>query len=322
MSLYLLWGQEDYSIEREVKKLKTRLLDPNFASMNYKVLDNPDFLTVIEACQSPPLMFGNMLVLIYMDKYLIGKKQDIEDKKLAVFEEALKSIPESLNIVFLCPIPRDDYKKIDTRKKLYKIISAYAKVLEFPQYKTYQKELHSEIQKIAKEKDLVISSNTVNIFIEQLGSSLRLIDTELEKLKISIYPNKTVKGDDIKKYCVSSDDIFVLADLLALQNKDEILKQFTLLNTKRHYLEVLAVLQSSLQKFIFIKNYETKASAQDIGNQLKLHEFVIKKTMEKLSQISLNKLIKIKSKLTDAEYKIKTGESVNPQVTIELALLT
>ena len=35
-----------------------------------------------------------------------------------------------------------------------------------------------------KEKDLTISSKTIEILVEQLGTNLTLIDSEIEKLKI------------------------------------------------------------------------------------------------------------------------------------------
>lgn len=321
MSLFLFWGQEDYNIELEIEKLKTKLLDPSFKSMNYKVLDNPDFLSIIECAQTTPLMFGNMLIVINCDKYLIGNKASVDDKQLDVFSQALETISEAVNIVFLCKIQRDENKKIDTRKKLYKIISKYSKIVEFPQYKTYQKELIPVIDRIVKSKELTIDNSTLSFLIEQLGSNLRLIDSELEKLKVAIHPKKQVKKDDIKNICVSCDDIFALADLIVSENKDDILKQFHSLIERKHYLEVLSVLQSNIQRFVFIKNYSAKASAKDIAAQLKLHEFVVIKTIEKLKKIELNRLVQIKENLTKAEFKIKSGKITPPEVALEIALL-
>lgn len=321
MSIFLFWGQEDYNIELEIEKLKIKLLDPSFKSMNYKVLDNPDFLNIIECAQTTPLMFGNMITVINCDKYLIGNKSSVDDKQLGVFSQALETISETANIVFLCKIPRDENKKIDTRKKLYKIISKYAKVVEFPQYKTYQKELIPVVDKIVKSKELSIDNAALSFLIEQMGSNLRLIDSELEKLKIAIHPKKQVKKDDIKNICVSCDDIFALADLIIAEDKNEVLKHFHSLTERKHYLEVLSVLQSNIQRFVFIKNYSTKASAKDIAAQLKLHEFVVMKTLEKLKNINLDRLIQIKENLTQAEFKIKSGKIAPPEVALELALL-
>ena len=322
MSLFLFWGQEDYNIEVEVEKLKTELLDSSFKSMNYKVLDNPSFIDVIECVQTTPLMFGNTLSLVNMDKFLIGNKSSIDDKQLKVFEEAVSNLAPSVNVIFLCKISRDENKKVDTRKKIYKIISKHATVKEFAQYKTYQKEFPPVIQKMLKDEGLSADTQTISYLIEQLGSNLRMIASEIEKLKLAVYPNKKVTKSDIQKHCVSCDDVFALADFLIAGDKDSALKQFEQLIERRHCLEVLAVLQSNIQRFVFIKNYEKKASAKEIGAELKLHEYVVMKTIEKLKKVSINRLVQIKENLTRAEFKIKTGQLASPQIAVELALLS
>lgn len=320
MSLFLFWGQEEFNIEKEIGKLKDKLLDSSFVSMNYKVLDNPDFPLIIENIRSAPMMFGNTLTVINCEKYLIGAKGTVDDKLIKMFEESLSLVSPNVNIVFLCSISRDENKKIDTRKKLYKILSKFCEVKEFPQYRTYQKELGTEIQKIIKSKELQADAQVINYIIEQLGANLRLIDSEMEKLKIAVHPKKQITVSDIKEICVSCDDIFLLADLIADGNKDKALEQFHSLIERRHYLEILSVLQSSFQRFIFIKHYSSVSSAKEIGEQLHLHEFIVKKTMEKISKLPLEKLVKIKSGLTAAEYKIKTGALTSPLIAIEEVL--
>ena len=322
MAVFLFYGQEEYLMEKEIKKLKGELLDASFMSMAYKVFDNPPFQTLIECVQSAPLMFGNTLSIIYLDKYLVGNKMSLDDKQIESFDYSLSTLSDSVNIVFVCKIPRDENKKPDSRKKFYKSLAKRAQVKEFAQFKNYDKQLPVEIQKMAKEKDLTISLDCVSLFIEQLGVNLTLIDSELEKLKIALHPAKTVDAASIKKYCTSSEDVFVLADLIIQGNKNEVLKQYNLLTEKRHPLEIFSVLQSNFQRFVYIKSYERKMSPADIGARLKLHEFIVKKTQEKLRKTSLDKLVQIRESLIDAEYKLKTGQSASPEIVLELALLS
>lgn len=321
MSLYFFFGQEEFYIEFEIEKLKKKLLDSSFKSMNYKVLDNPEFVSLIDTCRSTPLMFGNMLIIVNMDKYFLGNKS-VDDKLMDDFSSALANVSPSLNIVFVCKIPRDENKKVDTRKKLYKVLAKHCESREFPQYKTYQKELNAAILKFAKSKGLECDDKVVNYLIEQIGSNLRLIDSELDKLKIAIHPRQKVAIDDVKENCVSEDDIFVLADMIVAENKDEVLKQFSNLLERKHYLEVLAVLQNSLQRFIYIKSHSVNSPTGLIAQNLHLHEFIVKKTLEKVRGISLKRLINIKENLTQAEFKIKSGKVTTPEMAIEVALLS
>lgn len=321
MAVYFFYGQEEFLIEREIKKLKEELLDVSFISMAYKVFDNPSFNELIECLQAVPLMFGSTLSLIYIDKYVIGNKLTLDDKQIAVVDNALSTLSDSVNIIFICKSPRDENKKPDSRKKLFKTLSKYSQVREFVQYKSYDKQLPGVIIGLAKEKGLTVSSDTVSFIVDQLGTNLTLIDSELEKLKIALHPNKTITKDGIKQYCSSSEDVFILADLIIAGNKNEILKQYNLLTEKRHPLEIFSVLQSNFQRFIFIKNYEKKMSAKEISLKLKLHEYIVMKTQEKLKNTSLDKLINIRENLINAEYKLKTGQSAAGEIVLELALL-
>ena len=322
MALFLFYGQEEYLMEKEIKKLKNELLDASFLSMAYKILDNPPYNALMECIQSAPLMFGNTLSLINLDKYLIGNKLSLDDKQIESIDFALKNISDSVNIIFVCKIPRDEYKKPDSRKKFYKTLSKYAQVREFVQFKNYDKQLPIEIQKMAKAKDLTISSDNIGLFIEQLGVNLTLLDSELEKLKIALYPKKIIDSEAIKKYCTSSEDVFILSDLIIQGNKNEILKQYNLLTEKKHPLEIFSVLQSNFQCYIFIKNYERTMSLADIAIRVKRPEFVVQQIQKKLSKISMEKLIDIKQKLTRAEYKLKSGQSVSGEMVLELAILS
>ncbi len=322
MAVFLFYGQEEYLMEKEINKLKSELIDNSFISMAFKVFDNPPFNTLLECIQSTPLMFGNSLTLIHLDKYLTGNKLSLDEKQNLSLEKALSSINNKINIIFICKIARNENKKPDSRKKLYKILSKYSQVREFAQYKTYQKELITQISSMAKEKDLKINSDSISCLITQLGSNLTLINSELEKLKIAIHPNKTIDINSIKKYCTSSEDIFILADLIVQGNKNEILKQYNLLTEKRHPLEIFSILQSNIQKFIFIKNYEKKFNTKDISLKLKLPEFIINTIKDKLKTSSLENLLRIRENLINAEYKLKTGQSASGDMILELALLS
>ena len=322
MAVFLFHGQEEYLINKEIKKLKSELLDSSFISMAYKVFDNPPFATLLECIQSAPLMFGNTLSLISVEKYLVGNKLSLDDKQIESLDYALANISPSVNIIFVCKIPRDEQKKPDSRKKIFKTLSKYSQVREFAQYRNYDKQLPTEIQKMAKEKDLTISSDSISTLVEQLGVNLTLLDSELEKLKVAIHPKKAVDSASIKKYCTSVDDVFILADLIIEGNKNEVLKQYNLLTEKKHPLEIFAFLQTNFQKFLVIKNYEKKMSAADIGSKLRLHEFIVKKTQEKLRKTSLEKLIKIRENLIEVEYKIKIGQTVSPETALEMVLLS
>ena len=90
-------------------------------------------------------------------------------------EEALEDNNDNLDIVFVAELPRNEGKKLDSRKKLFKIISKY-NVKEFASIPTYKTaELEAWIRKQAKGKDLELDSDAVSAMISQVGNNLIFI---------------------------------------------------------------------------------------------------------------------------------------------------
>ena len=310
-------------MEAELNKLRDKLVDKAFLSTNYRVYDNPKFPELMDILRTPSLMFGSILAVINCEKYFFDTKGKInfDDKELKQIEETVQAVADTLNIVFVCKIERESSKKIDTRRKLYKILAKNTTMTEFPEWKTYSKELPVWIQKQAKQKDLIMASDVTQFLIDGLGTNLRVINSELDKLKLAIYPTKAVKKEDIQNICTSSEDIFVLTDYILKGEKDKALLEFKKLCTNKHYLEILAVLQTNFAKMASIKVDSVSKSPMEIAAKNHLPEFIVKKHLEKLRKIPMDRLIKIRRNLLEAEYRVKTGEMSFYELPVELALL-
>src|SRR5574344_801866 len=321
--LYFYYGQEDFNIEKELKMLKDKVVDKAFLATNYRVYDNPKYMELLEVLQTPSLMFGSVLEIINCEKYFYDAKGKVnfEDKELKQIESALESMSEGLHVVFVCKTDRDSTKKIDTRRKLYKIITKYATSKEFVQFRSYDKELSSWILKQSKAKNLIIASDTVKFMIERVGTNLRILDNELEKLKLAIYPEKTIKKEHIKSICTATEDIFVLTDYILKSEKDNALLEFRKLCTTKHYLEILSALQTNFTKMAELKVDSINMSAMEIASKSHKSEFFVKKQIEKIKNVPMDRLIKIRKNLIEAEYRIKTGEISFYELPVELAIL-
>ena len=79
-------------------------------------------------------------------------------------------------------------EKIDSRKKIYKILSQY-NTQEFPVFKTYKTaDIITWVTSHAKKKkDLTLEKDAIEFLVEQVGNDLRQFDTELDKLKLILY---------------------------------------------------------------------------------------------------------------------------------------
>lgn len=321
--IYFFYGDEEFNISNKIKEFKSKL-DKDFAEMSYKYFNNPKFLDLISAIKSQPMMFGKMLVEINCLGYLSGKSSDdksFDDKQFKQLAEALDCSSENVDIVFTAQIPPDSQKKIDKRKKIFKLLSKYnaQEFNQIPSYKTA--ELEGWIKQQAKSKDLKISDEVAGAILFQVGSNLRMLDSELEKLKI--YAGKSpVTKEMIKEICVTNEDLFVFIDYLVEGNKSKALLEYQKLLAKKHPLEILSVLHTLLHGRIQIKAYSAKHSPDEIAKIINMHPFRVKMEIQKLKNISLKDLVKLKKNLTDAEYKIKSGQSnLDIDKEIEYAIL-
>lgn len=318
MGIYFLYGDEDYNLELEIKKLKKKLLDKNFAAMNFKTADNPNFPDLISLLRTQPMMFGNQMVVINCENY---SSKVFDDNELEEISKALEDNTENLHIVFIAILPRNEGKKLDLRKKIYKIISKYAQTQEFPTFKAYRTEdILNWINKEAKKLEIALEKDAALTLVEQVGNNLRELAQELKKLKLLAYPEVSVTKKMVKEICISNEDLFNFADFLLKNDKTHALIEFKKLLDKKHPLEILSTLQAMLRKWIIIKSKSRELSTFEISKLTGQHEFVVKITLEKMKTTYLKDLINLKQSLIEAEYRIKSGQSVNHINEIECAL--
>lgn len=315
MAVYFFHGEEDFNIEKEIEKLKKNL-DKNFLEMSFKTYDNPKFADLIAILRSQPMMFGKMLIIINCLDYF---SKTFEDKELKEISEALENNNDNLDIVFVAILPRGEGKKLDSRKKLFKTLTKY-NAKEFQTIPTYKvAELEDWIKKQGKSKGIKFEPDALTAIISQIGNNLRQIDAELEKLKLFIYPKDTVTAGMVKEMCISNEDLFAFSDFLMENQKDQALLEYRKLLEKRYPLEILSTLQTMLRRWITLKAKAQECSSFELAKLTGMHEYVVKLNLQKLKKTSLKDLVKLKQNLTEAEFRIKSGQAFNIENEIENA---
>ena len=318
MAVYFFYGDEDYNIEQAVEKLK-KGLDKNFAAMNYKYLNNPNFADLIASIRTQGMMFGKMLTVIDCKSYF---EKTFDDSQLEEIKSALDNCLENSEIVFVVNLPRNENKKLDSRKKLFKILSKY-NAQEFPTFKMNyygKQDLANWIQKCAKTKEITLSQEVIDILIEQVGNNLRELDMELEKLKLIAYPQKAITLEMVHEICISNEDLFNFTELLMSKKYDKAILEYHKLLDKKHPLEILSATQTILRKRILLKLNSNKSIDEIVaitGMSAKQVSAILKNS----SNQSLKNLVHLKENLTNAEYKIKSGQTINPESEVQDAFI-
>ncbi len=319
MAVYFFYGDEDYNIELELNKMRSEL-NPDFLSMSYQVLDNPDYQTLIQYLRTPPMMFGDTLIIINAESYFLGNRNVFDDSEIDDIEDAIKNNTDGLNIVFVVKLPRDEGKKLDSRRKLYKILSK-TNMKEFPTFKAYKTaEISAWIKSHGNSKDIIFKDDAIDLLIEHIGNNLRQYDAEMDKLKLLAYPEKTITKKMVEEICISNQDLFSFTELIMKGDKDKALLEFKKLLDKKHPLELLSAIQTMLRKWIILKVKSSLGNAE-LSKIVGMHEFAVKQTLQKLRNTQVSELVKLKENLFEAEYKIKSAESVDMISEVECAII-
>ncbi|MBR6127165.1 DNA polymerase III subunit delta [bacterium] len=322
MAVYFFYGEEDYNIDLELEKMRSKL-NPDFLSMCYQNLDGPDYQSLIQVLRTPPMMFGDSLFVINVRKYFLDKKDKesitLEDSELEDIDDALKNNPEGLDIVFVLKLPRGENKKPDSRRKLYKILSKY-NPKEFSTFNTlYPKEICAWVKNCAKSKGLSIENDALELFVEQIGNNLRQFDNELEKLKLNAYPKNVVTKNMIEEICISNQDLFNITKCIMEADKSGALMELKKVLDKKHPLELLSAILTMLRQWIIVKS---TSSIDEIKRKTGIFkEGRIYHLKEDLKNVSLHDLVKLKENLFDVEYRIKSGEVVDMISEVECAII-
>lgn len=315
MAVYFFYGEEDFNIEQEIEKLK-KGLDKNFLEMSFKTYDNPKFPDLISILRTQPMMFGKMLVVINCLDYF---SKTFDDKEMKQIAEALEENNDNLDIVFVAQLKRDEGKKLDSRKKFFKTLSKY-NAQEFaviPTYKTA--ELEGWIVKQAKAKKLKMDTGAATAMISQIGNNLRQLNTELDKLQLMAYPQNVVTPEMVKEICISNEDLFAFSDYLLEGKKDLALREYRKLLEKKYCMEIVSTLQTMLRRWIILKAKSSECTPMELSRLTGQHEYVVKLTLQKLKKTNLKDLVKLKQNITEAEFKIKSGQAPNAEAEVENA---
>ena len=325
MPVKLYCGNDEYSINTELQKLRKSVLNADFADLNRKILSEKlpkqiDLRDVIELIETTPMMFGNLLVEIHSISLFVRGKTD-EEKLLNRLIENLKTLNANSYVVFVCIFPKDSDKKIDSAKKIVKTIKEVGEIKEYNVFKFYEtQKVIDWIIKTAKSKKILLSNDNAALLQSFAGSDLRTLDSELEKIKTYILPENEVKKEDIVNLSQANEDAFKILDLWLKNDKFNIYAELDKLMQKDAPQKVIALFQTTIKRWLRIKLEAQYSNAQEIASIIGAHPFFVQNEMAKLKNIDAKKLVELRKNLNKAEFQMKSG-AINPNLALEMALV-
>jgi len=313
--LYILSGDDDFSLHQSLEEIKRGIGDPTTLVTNTTTLESQQ-VTLSQlrtVCETLPFLAERRLVIVrgllerFEPKGKPGRKktprmpdQQNEYKLLA---EHIKKIPDSTILVLIDG-------GIRSNNPLLRELSDKAEVKSFPRLK--DAELRQWIQNRVAEEGGSISSQAVALLTKLVGSNLWVMASEINKL-VLFTSGRRIEEEDVKGVVSHAQptSVFAMVDAI-LEFKADVAEQALqqLLQRGAAPAYLLVMLSRQVRMIVRVKELKNqRKTGVEIQNKLGLtSEFALRKTLEQATRYPLARLKGVYHKLLEADLSIKTGK--------------
>lgn len=308
-NFYLIYGPDRSIINNEVEKIKRKLKINDIVQYD---MPSTYLLDVIEDASTIGLFSQNKIIILD-DCYFLSANKTIDN-----IEELEKYI-ENYNPNNYCILTAYT-DKIDTRKKIYKLLKKKAQIIE--QTKVDDIYLTNYIkEELEKEK---YQMEDISYFLNKVGKNLYNIKNELNKLMMYKIDSKIIKNKDIDKITIKSieEEIFALTEAVIAKNTEKslsLLEEF--LNKNYEEVQIIILLASQFRFLFQVKRLLNKGKTEsEIAKILEANPYRIKFTTKKLYHYTESILLDYIQKLAKMDHDIKLG-LMNKKLALELFII-
>ncbi len=293
--IYFLMGNEAYFIDKITDYIYRNALPEDQKAFNQMVVYGKDtnVSTVDTTARRFPMMCDRMVVIVKEAQNL----KKIED--LVYYAQK----PQKSTILVI----NYKYKTIDKRKKLYKELKKSGIIFESK--KLYENQVSPWITNYLHERNYTIDQVSSRLLTDYLGTDLKKIVNELDKLTISLPINSKITPSIIQENIGISKDYnnFELQNALThknLEKANRIVNYFKKNPKDNPFVVTLTALYFFFVKVLMV-HYASGKSNSEIASQLKVHPFFVKDYITASQKYKKRKLLKIISLLREYDLKSK-----------------
>ncbi len=316
--LYVLYGEDDFSLHEELEKIKEGLGDGELLSSNTTVLGGQGLSLeqLVSVCNALPFLAPKRLIIVQgllsrferRDGGRDGERSrslesGAEEGHWHLLGERIDIMPPSTVLVLADG-------RLGRDNPLLKQLSSRATVKEFPLLRAGA--LRHWIQLRVGEKGGSMSPSAITLLADLSGSNLWILSNEIEKLCLWA-GQRRVEEQDVRQLVSHAREanVFAMVDaivegrtVLALQLLHELSDE----GASALYLLVMITRQFRL--LLLAREMSRRSlSRTDIRNRLGLvSDYRFRKTLEQVERYSAGRLTEVYHKLLETDVSIKTGK--------------
>jgi DNA polymerase-3 subunit delta len=296
-SLYLLCGDEPYLVERAVKKLLDRAVDPGFRDFNLNLFYGNECKgdEIFSAAQTLPMFADRRVVLV-------KKGGDLNAAAMEVLLPYLQDACPST-----CLILQAD--KVDGRKKFF---AEFKKRGEFVEFKRpYENQLGPFVRDEVRSCGKKIDSAAADLLAYLVGNNLQELASQIEKLCIYCGNKETVGVADVKAIVSDTkvESVFEFTDALGSRDLGRALRMLTtLLDDGEAPLRILGGVARHFRQLWQVRELlDRKVPSAEIGKAAGINPYFLNKVVQQAKNYRVGELQKVFEGMLELDLAFKSG---------------
>jgi len=307
--VYFFYGEEDFLMEDAIDRIFSLLVDPATEEFNKDVLygDEVDGAKIVNIASSYPMLAQRRVVVVKGVDKLSSDSKDLVLKYL--------QRPVSTTCLILTS-PR-----IDTGSKFYSELINRTRWVEFKPL--YDNQIPGWIREYVRSKGKDISLEAIRLLQGKVGSSLRELANEVEKLFLFVTDKDRIEVGDVEVVVgvSKSHNIFELSDAIGRRDLKKAVKICQ---------RMLEVGESPIGMVVMLTRYFTilwrlkelevrRMSVEEIASAVRVHPYFVKDYLDQAGNFSLERIERSFTHLLRADINLKSSYQ-RPGVIMELLI--
>ncbi|MFC4404158.1 DNA polymerase III subunit delta [Gracilibacillus xinjiangensis] len=317
--IYYIYGTETYMIEEIKQSLYKYSMSEEDRDTNVSIFDLEEIAIqeVVNDANTYPFFGEKKLIIATNASFLKAKPPvtDIDHQNDVLIDYLINPAPYSV-LVIIAP-----FEKLDERKKVVKQLKKNAVAISCEPLKEWN--MNEALERIAKNHHVQMAPDVVTYMINEIGTDLMILQSEMEKMALYIGEGNTIRLEDAELLLSHHEsnsalklvDAIIANDLVKAINITKDLEKLG-----EEPIKLIALLASQFRTLLHVKILNQKGYNQkQMASQLKIHPYVAKLSVTRQAQFTNEELSEAIKLLAETDENMKTGR-VEKELGFELLL--
>ncbi len=319
--IFFIYGSDYTAITSQINEVKEQIGNSNSLTVENRVLSKLDDIELFFNQPSSLSLFQNSSLEIIDLNVRAFNHLEKQSEEFVDFIKNRSNNKFIIVILYIEKLDKATAKKI-SESILFKQLKTTSEFKEFNKLMPWQiDQIKEKIIKSSKNYNLNFNQEALDLYAEHIKDNLNNLEHELKTIQLYLLPNDLVNRNCINtlfKTVVNIDDLF---DAVVGYRLVPVSKLNLLLDKFDSPLYIIAALQNKFRQALSVKAHmELNVGIYQISKLLGLNSYKLEKDIVKIKNVSSGFLTDIISKLSELEFKTKTG-FVSDKHIIDLLLI-